>query len=112
MWGIDFEHIKTKHLINLSTRWKHISLHLTNVSMLIKTSFSAEKYSAHSTVSKFSRGMPKNKNSNIVPYMDTLRKMHFFHPCIHVIGLQKCMTTIPGLLTTFKKISSLVNVLV
>ena len=35
--------------------------------------------------------------------MDTLRKMHFFHPCIHVIGLQKCMTAIPGLLTIFKK---------
>ena len=32
-----------------------------------------------------------------VPYMDTLRKMHIFHPRIHVIELQKCMITIPGL---------------
>ena len=47
-----------------------------------------------------------------VPYMDTLRKMHFIHPRIHVIGLQKCMTTIPELFTIFKKISNLVNVLV
>ena len=44
--------------------------------------------------------------------MDTLRKMHFFHPSIHVIGLQKCMTTIPGLLTIFKKISNLLNVVI
>ena len=36
----------------------------------------------------------------------------FFHPRIHVIGLQKCMTTIPGLLTIFKKISNLEHVLV
>ena len=47
-----------------------------------------------------------------VPYMDTLRKMHFFHSRIDVLRLQKRMTTIPGLLTTFKKISNLVNVLV
>ena len=38
-----------------------------------------------------------------VPYMDTLRKIKKFHPRIHVIGLQKCMTTITGLLTIFKK---------
>ena len=38
-----------------------------------------------------------------VPYMDTLKKMHFFHPRLHVIGLQKCMTTIPGLLNILKK---------
>ena len=34
-----------------------------------------------------------------VPNMDTLRKMYFFRPRVHVIGLQKCMTTISGLLT-------------
>ena len=61
-----------------------------------------------------------NSNFNIkkniyivpVPYLDTLRKMHFFHPCMHVIGLQKGMIIIPGLLTEFKKISNLVNALV
>ena len=36
--------------------------------------------------------------------MDTLRKMYFFHPRVHVIGLQKCMTTISGLLTIVIKI--------
>ena len=44
--------------------------------------------------------------------MDTLRKMHFFYPRIRVIGHQKCMTTIPGLLTIFKKISNLLNVVI
>ena len=47
-----------------------------------------------------------------VPYMDPLRKIRFFQPRMNVIGLEKCMTTIPGLLTIFKKISNLVNVLV
>ena len=44
--------------------------------------------------------------------IETLRKKYFFHPRVHVIGLQKCMTTIPGLLTIFEKISNFVNILV
>ena len=47
-----------------------------------------------------------------IPNMDTLRKMYFFHPRVHVIGLQKCMTTIPGQLTIIIKISDLVTILV
>ena len=34
-----------------------------------------------------------------VPYMDTLRKIHFYHPLVHVIGLQKYMSNISGQLT-------------
>ena len=37
--------------------------------------------------------IPDYFNSNIIVpvlYMDTLRKMNFLHPRIHVIGLQKC----------------------
>ena len=40
-----------------------------------------------------------------VPNMNTLRKMHIFHPHVYVIGLQKCMTTISELLT--KKLATL-----
>ena len=52
----------------------------------------------------------KKKKKIPVPNMDTLRKMYFFHPRVHLIGLQKCMTTISGLLT--KKFSNLVIILI
>ena len=60
----------------------------------------------------FNERQPNTKNIVPVPYMDNQKKMHFFRPRIHVIGLQKCMTTIPGLMTIFKKISNLVSVVV
>ena len=47
-----------------------------------------------------------------VPNIDTLRKMYFFHPRVHIIGLQKCMITISGLLTIVIKINNLVITLV
>ena len=43
----------------------------------------------------FNERQPNTKNIVPVPYMDNQKKMHFFRPRIHVIGLQKCMTTIP-----------------
>ena len=41
----------------------------------------------------------KKTNKVPGPNVDTLRKMYFFHPRVHVVGLQKNITTISGLLT-------------
>ena len=49
-----------------------------------------------------------DKHSKVInkinaPNMGTLREKYFFHPCAHIIGLQKGMTVISGLLTIVKK---------
>ena len=51
----------------------------------------------------FNEALKQKINKVPVPNMDTLRKMYFFHPRVHVIGLQKCITTISGLLAIVTK---------